>query len=351
MNIVYALFLVLALVLVALFGAGAAGMETLFGIVIPYVAVAVFIVGFTRKVVGWAKSPVPFNITTTGGQQKSQDFKHSRFDNPSNSLERYGRMAFEVLAFRSLFRNTVMFVQKHDNGERPVVAYNSAKWLWLFALVFHYAFLTIVIRHMRFFTDPIPLPVEWVTFLDSLVQIGQPILYLSDVAIVAGLGVLIARRVIVTQQRYLSMVADWFALFLLLGIALSGIWMRYVNNVDINAIKQLSMGLVQFSPVIPAGIDVSFYVHLFLVSTLLIYFPFSKLMHFGGVFFSPSRNLPNNCRAVHHENPWNPKVKPHSYEAYEDDFREPMAEAGLPLEKQPEPAPEPEEGSDDAGTK
>ena len=89
----------------------------------------------------------------------------------------------------------------------------------------------------------------------------------------------------------------------------------------------------------PVGIDVSFYVHLFLVSTLLVYFPFSKLMHLGGVFLSPTRNMPNDTRMVHYENVWNnPNIKPHSYEAYEDDFREPMFEAGLPLDKNPEEA-------------
>jgi nitrate reductase gamma subunit len=66
---------------------------------------------------------------------------------------------------------------------------------------------------------------------------------------------------------------------------------------------------------------------------LLAYFPFSKLMHLGGVFMSPTRNLANNNRAVHHENPWNYPVKIHTYQDYENEFREKMIEVGLPVDK------------------
>jgi nitrate reductase gamma subunit len=134
-------------------------------------------------------------------------------------------------------------------------------------------------------------------------------------------------------------VNDYFPLFLILGIALSGVYMRYIAKVDIMSIKDVVMGLVAFNYKVPAGVDVSFFVHLFLVSTLLVYFPFSKLMHMGGVFLSPTRNMTNNTRMVHYETVWtDPNIKPHSYEAYENEFREPMHEAGLPLEKTPEEA-------------
>ena len=94
------------------------------------------------------------------------------------------------------------------------------------------------------------------------------------------------------------------------------------------------MGLVTFSPVIPQTIGSIFYIHLFLVSALLAYFPMSKLMHMAGVFLSPTRNLANNNRAVMHVNPWNYPVKVHTYAEYEDDFRDKMKAAGLPVEKE-----------------
>jgi hypothetical protein len=53
----------------------------------------------------------------------------------------------------------------------------------------------------------------------------------------------------------------------------------------------------------------------------------------GGVFLSPTRNMPGNTREIRHDNPWNYPVKVHTYEAYEDEFREKMVEAGLPVVK------------------
>jgi nitrate reductase gamma subunit len=93
------------------------------------------------------------------------------------------------------------------------------------------------------------------------------------------------------------------------------------------------MGLVSFSPVVPDGIGAMFYVHFFFVAVLFAYFPFSKLVHLGGVFMSPTRNLANNSRVRRHVNPWNYDVKVHTYEEYEDEFRDVMKAAGMPLEK------------------
>jgi nitrate reductase gamma subunit len=75
-----------------------------------------------------------------------------------------------------------------------------------------------------------------------------------------------------------------------------------------------------------------FMVHLLLVSTLAAYLPFSKLMHMGGIFLSPTRNLANNNRSQRHINPWNYPVKTHTYQEWEDEFREKIVTAGLPLE-------------------
>ena len=113
--------------------------------------------------------------------------------------------------------------------------------------------------------------------------------------------------------------------------------MRYFTKVDIVSIKELTMGLVTFHPTIPDGIGGLFYVHLFFVSILLAYFPYSKLMHLGGIFLSPTRNLSTNTRARRHVNPWNYPVPVHTYQEYEDEFREKMIDAGLPVDKMPEP--------------
>lgn len=308
------------------------GCQSLFGIVIPYVAVAIFIVGFIYRILDWARSPVPFCIPTTGGQQKSLDWiKCNPIDNPSTKAGAVVRMATEVLLFRSLFRNTRMGIKPG-----PRVIYPQTIWLWLFALMFHYAFLVVFLRHFRFFFEPTPLFVQALEFFDGIMQIGAPRLFMSGVVLAVGVLLLLARRIFLDKVRYISLLSDYFPLLLILGIACTGIWMRYFGKTDISSVKVLTMGLVTLSPSVPEGIGPIFYMHMFLVSVLLIYFPFSKLMHMGGVFMSPTRNLPNDSRIKHYDNPWNPPKKFHTYEAYEDDFRDLMVEAGLPVDKQPE---------------
>lgn len=323
---------VIALVLIAWLGSQIPGMQYLFGVFIPYVAIALFLGGFINRVVNWAKSPVPFSITTTCGQAKSLDFiKHNKLEAPHTTTQVVARMALEILTFRSLFRNT--HAEMHDG---PKTTYESSKWLWLFALIFHYSFLVIVVRHMRLFVNPVPDWIGWLEFGDGLFQVGAPTWYITDVLLVVGVICLFARRIINTKVRYISLVNDYFPLVLIFGIAVSGILMRYVTRTDISIvnIKKLAVGLVTLQPTIGAEIGAIFYIHIFLVCVLLAYFPFSKLMHMGGVFMSPTRNMKNDSREVRHVNPWNPEIKPHSYAAYEDDFREFMVDADLPVEKE-----------------
>ena len=330
MNVLYSLLLVLALVVIPLLGAGALGWHTLFGVFIPLFAVLVFIAGFVYRVMDWGRSAVPFRIPTTGGQQQSFSWiKQAKLDNPSTTAGTVGRMILEILFFRSLFRNTKVQL---TNG--PKLSYGSSKWLWLGAIAFHYSFFIILARHMRFFTEPVPMPFEWLDKLDSILQIGVPTLYLTEIVILIALTYLFVRRVVVPQMRYISLASDYFPLFLIMAIIISGILMRYFVRTDIMDVKTLTMGLTTLNFAVPEGIGVVFYVHVFLVSALLVYFPMSKLMHLGGVFLSPSRNLPNNNRMQRHINPWNHPVKVHTYQEWEDEYREQMKEAGLPVEKE-----------------
>jgi len=326
----YSLIAVIALFLVAYAGVEAAGLQWLFGIVLPYLALITFIVGFVMRVKDWACSPVPFAIPTTCGQQESLPWiKPNKIDNPFSTGGVIIRMALEILLFRSLFRNTTCKL-----NEGPTISYVWEKWLWLFSLAFHYSFLVVLVRHLRFFLEPVPVCFQILDKIDGFLQIGLPGVMISGVVLLAAAMFLLLRRIINSQVRYFSLAADFFPLFLIIGIAVSGIMMRYFTKVDIVGVKELTMGLVTFRPHIPEGIGAIFYVHVFFVSVLLAYFPFSKLMHLAGVFLSPTRNVRCNTRAQRHINPWNPKVKVHTYAEYEDDFRKKMIEAGLPVEKE-----------------
>ena len=345
MNARYMLSLIAVIVLFLIAWAGTAiGLQIVFGIIIPYLALLTFLVGFVYKIVDWSRSAVPFRIPTTGGQQKSLPWiKHSQLDCPYTKWQVVARMALEILTFRSLFRNTRMRLKE---GSR--ISYQLEIFLWVGSLAFHYAFLAVLIRHLRFFTEPVPFLVTLVENVDSFFRIevlypnfyfGLPGVFLSGLVLLAAVTYLVARRLFIRPVRYISLASDYFPLFLIFGIALTGILMRYFIKTDITAAKELTMGLVTLRPTIPEGVGTVFYVHLFFVSVLLAYFPFSKLMHLGGIFLSPTRNLTTDTRAKRHVNPWNYPVPVHTYQEYEDEFREKMIEVGLPVDKMPAQAP------------
>jgi nitrate reductase gamma subunit len=336
MRVLYPALAVVGLIILASLGA-AIGLDPIFGVLVPYAAFVTFVLGFVYRIVKWAQVPVPFRIPSTCGQHKSFPWlkNRSRIDNPSSWPGVVVRMFLEIFCFRSLFRNTKAEIHYTPfSSDPPKVVYGSAKWLWLAGLAFHWSFLLIVVRHYRFFTEPIPWLVQFLESLDGFMQFGVPALYMTDGLILAAVTYLFIRRVVVPQLRYISLPADYFPLFLIFGIVVSGMLMRYITRIDVVGVKELAMGWVTLHPTVPDGIGIMFYIHLLLVSVLLAYFPFSKLMHAGGVFLSPTRNLANNNRVKRHINPWNYPVKVHTYEEYEDEFRDLMKEAGIPVEKE-----------------
>ena len=329
MNLLKSIVAVLILTLVALGFSASSGLAYLLTVFIPYAAFAVFVAGFVYRVVRWGRSPVPFRIPSTCGQEKSLPWiKTNPLDNPSGLWGVIGRMALEVLLFRSLFRNT----KAELRPPRPV--YARAKWLWFFGLLFHWSLLIIVLRHLRFFVEPVAGCINTLSAVDGFFEIGIPTLYLSDAAILAGLSFLLLRRVVSPRLRYISLFSDYFTLLLILGVVGTGLLMRHFFPADLLQVKNLALGWVTFSPAVPNGVGTLFYMHLCFVFTLMVFIPMSKLMHMAGVFLSPTRNLANDNRMNRHVNPWNAPVKVHTYEEYEDEFRDKMKLAGLPVDKE-----------------
>ncbi|MHC4473653.1 MAG: respiratory nitrate reductase subunit gamma, partial [Planctomycetota bacterium] len=210
---------VLVLVLISWVGAGVTGLRPVFGMWIPYVAILTFLVGFVFRIVRWARAPAQYRIPTTAGQQTSLTWiKGAKLESPPNGFWTFWRMALEVLFFRSLFRNT-----KAELRGGPRLVYGGDKWLWAFALMFHWSFLIVFVRHLRFFTEPVPFVVSGIESLDRFFEIGVPALYATDVLLLLSLGYLLLRRFANAQVKYISLASDYFPLFLLLGIGISGV--------------------------------------------------------------------------------------------------------------------------------
>ncbi len=159
----------------------------------------------------------------------------------------------------------------------------------------------MLLRHLRYFTEPVW---GWVAFV-------QPFGIYAGFAMVAGLAGLWARRFFVDRVRYISTPSDHLMLALLLAIAGTGLAMKYVAHTDIVGVKAFFLGLMGFDWQ-PLPADLLLYVHLALVAALMLVFPFSKLLHAPGLFFSPSRNQVDDPREHRHLAPWAARLDPKS---------------------------------------
>ncbi|MBL8566618.1 MAG: respiratory nitrate reductase subunit gamma [Hyphomicrobiaceae bacterium] len=228
-----------------------------------YVATAVLVGGLAMKIRRYWSVPAPLKIPTTPA--------------PTTTSGVAFRLAREVVLFESLFK--------------------ANKWIWVFGWIFHFGLLLVLLRHLRYFVNPVP---EVLAFI-------QPFGILAAFAMVAGLAGLWARRIIVPRIRYISAPSDHLMLALLLAIGLSGMAMKFVAHTDIVAVKAFFTGLMTLE-LRPLPADPLLIVHLSLVAVLMIIFPFSKLVHGVGLFFSPSRNQADNPRERRHLAPWAAKL-------------------------------------------
>jgi nitrate reductase gamma subunit len=278
---------------------------------IAYLAFAIFVAGMVWRAVAWARVPVPFAIALTCGQQKSlEGIRAAWLENPWTRAGAACRTAIEALWFRSLLRDS--------RAELVGQALSPAKRTWGGALLFHSCLLWVWIGHLRFFVEP---------------ALVGPANRFVDAGLVAGLAFLFLRRVLDRRLRYLTLAADYLPLALVATVAGSGVLMRWWSHTDVAAVKRFALGLATFHPVAPVGVGLLFYIHLFAASALAASIPFTKLAHMAGVFFSPTRNLPNDSRARRHVNPWLAPAQVHTYAEWEDEFRDRMRGAGLPLER------------------
>ena len=224
-----------------------------------YVAAAVMVVGLALKIRRYIGTPAPLKIPTTPA--------------PTTTSGVALRLTREVVFFESLFK--------------------ASKWTWLFGWLFHAALLLVLLRHVRYFQQPVWTPIVFVQFFGTY----------AGFAMVAGLAGLWARRFLVDRVRYISTPSDHLHLALLLAIGLTGLGMRFVAHTDIVAVKAFMLGLMRLD-LQPLPADPVLLVHLALVALLMLVFPISKLLHAPGLFFSPTRNQADTSRETRHVAAW-----------------------------------------------
>jgi nitrate reductase gamma subunit len=238
-------------------------MSTLFAILF-YFATLVFVMGTLYRIGDYTRTPAPLKIPTTPA--------------PTTTGGVVLRMMREVFLFESLFKANL--------------------WIWGLGWMFHVSLALVLLRHLRYFTEPVW---GWVAFI-------QPFGMYAGIVMMLGAAGLWARRLFVERIRYISTPSDHLMLVLFIVIAVSGLSMTFVAHTDVIAVKGFMLGLMYFNwQSLPSGLGL--YVHLSLVVTLMLIFPISKLMHAPGLFFSPSRNQADNPREKRHISAWAKKLE------------------------------------------
>ena len=224
-----------------------------------YFATLIFVVGLLYRINTYWRTPAPLLIPTTPA--------------PTTQTGVVLRMTREVVFFESLFKANL--------------------WTWSMGWLFHASLALVLVRHLRYFTEPV-----W-----GWVAVAQPFGMYAGLTMLVGLLGLWARRLFVERIRYISTPSDHLMLALLVGIAASGLLMTFVTHADVVGVKNFFQSWMQFSIGALPG-DWVLYIHLLLVAVLLVIFPISKLLHAPGVFFSPSRNQADNPREKRHIAAW-----------------------------------------------
>ena len=148
-------------------------------------------------------------------------------------------------------------------------------------MIFHWTLLLIIIGHVRVITG---IPLVQLGIDEAFGPFSSAIGGLAGMVILGATFYLIHRRITVGRVREVSSTGDYFALVLILMVILTGDAMRFFEHIDLNVTREYFWGLFTFNPVpIQNG---AFMLHFLCGQILLIYIPFSKILHLGGIFFS-----------------------------------------------------------------
>ncbi|MBI5304574.1 MAG: respiratory nitrate reductase subunit gamma [Chloroflexi bacterium] len=228
-----------------------------------YLSFIILVAGLAFRLYLYAKTPAPLKIVSTPG--------------PKTTGGVLTRLAGDALIFPNLFQ--------------------ADKALWAGAWVFHVCLALVFFRHARYFLYPVP---EWIS------DWASPGILMGFVLPIPALY-LFWRRLALPRNLFISGLPDYISLMLIILIAATGMLVSYYARVYLVDVKAFTLGLLSLKPVAPPAHPI-FLAHFFLVCLLMIYFPFSKLVHAGGIFFSPTRNQRDNVLQKRYVNPWDKEV-------------------------------------------
>lgn len=222
--------------------------------ILPYLAVVVFIAGMIWRFRTWKKLPAP---------------SMTLFPAPSDEAANVRNTVMEAFFFKSLFK-----------GDRL---------LWVFAWVFHASLALILLGHLRVFTNIDALFLAIGMSEESIQTMSSVAGGAAGVVILLAVGLILVRRLALPRVREVTGAADILALLLLGTIIVTGNMMRFApEHFDLGLTREYFVALATFNPVMSMEAigNNTFVVHMFLALLLVLTIPFSKILHFGGIFFT-----------------------------------------------------------------
>jgi nitrate reductase gamma subunit len=219
------------------------------GGVLPYVVVLTFVPAVVCRFRAWSRIPKGRSLTL--------------FPAPRGSAAR--SMLAEALFFPRLFKS-----------DRP---------FWCISWVFHASLALVAAGHLRLVTSSVDeallslgLSREGLTAMSDALGSTAGILMLGTGAL------LLVRRITTARVREASDASDFVALLLVLSIVVTGDLMRFGSSVELAQTRAWASSLLVFAPAVPS--DPTFLIHALLAQLLIMYVPFSRILHFGGIFFT-----------------------------------------------------------------
>ena len=160
---------------------------------------------------------------------------------PLGSFRVCALTVLEVLFFRKLFAND--------------------KLLWPGSWLFHLSLFFVLLRHMRYFLQPVP----------GCITAVQPYGIFAGYIFLIALVFILFVRLLSGEKRYVSY-SNYFILSVLLLLSISGLLMRNFFRPDLLQAKAFILGILTFRPeAAPSG--VLFFFHFLMALLLLPYVP------------------------------------------------------------------------------
>jgi nitrate reductase gamma subunit len=175
----------------------------------------------------------------------------------------------EALLFRSLFR-----------GDRM---------LWAIAWLFHVVLALIFVGHLRVFAPADGLLLAIGLNEEQIQGMSSGVGGVAGIIILATALFLLLRRLVIPRVREITGLGDVFALLLIGAIIVTGNMMRFSpEHLDLALTRDYFAGLATFRNAAGAVVldNNMFLLHMCLALLLIMLIPFSKILHFGGIFFT-----------------------------------------------------------------